>query len=175
MSMKLSRGMRPQDLAVLLKIVSLKGALWRTTDLATQLYISQSEISQALHRNSQADLLDESKRSVHKSSLMEFLTHGLKYVYPQKPGAIVRGMPTAHSAPPLSGLIRSDSSVYVWPAVDGIVRGESIEPLYPNLPKAAGADSSFYEMAALVDAIRVGRAREYEIAVAELKKRVYSQ
>jgi predicted transcriptional regulator len=173
--MRLSRGMRPQDLAVLLKIVSLKGALWRTTDLAVQLYISQSEISQALHRNSQADLLDDSKRSVHKASLMEFLTHGVKYVYPQKPGAIVRGMPTAHSAPPLSGLIRSGSGVYVWPAEDGIVRGESIEPLYPNLPKAARADRLFYEMAALVDAIRVGRAREYEIAVVELKKRVFSR
>jgi len=46
MIMKPLRGMRPQDIAILLKIVSLGRKAWKTADLATQLYISQSEISQ---------------------------------------------------------------------------------------------------------------------------------
>jgi len=173
--MKHSRGMRPQDIAVLLKIVGMKGAQWRTTDLAVQMAISQSEISQALHRNYEAGLLDDSKRGVHIVSLVEFLVHGVKYVYPQKPGSIMRGMPTAHSAPPLSRSIQSGSSVFVWPHEEGTVRGESIDPLYPNLPRAASLDRAFYELAALVDGIRVGKAREREIAVEELKRRILAQ
>ena len=83
--MKPLRGMRPQDIAILLKIVSLGKKAWKTTDLASRLYISQSEISQSLHRNWSAGLLDDSKRNVHKGSLVEFLIHVVKYVYPQKP------------------------------------------------------------------------------------------
>jgi len=173
--MKPLRGMRPQDIAILLKIVSLHKTPWKTTDLASQLYISQSEISQALHRNWSAGLLDDSKKSVHRKSLVEFLIHGVKYVYPQKPGPIVRGTPTAHSAPPLSKMIQSNSDVYVWPDEEGTVRGETIMPLYPNIPKAVKADRSFYELMALVDAIRVGKSRESKIAADELHKRIMVQ
>lgn len=173
--MKHPISMRPQDIAVLLKIVGMKGTPWRTTDLAVQMSISQSEISLALHRNCQAGFLDDSKRGVHRVSLMEFLTYGVKYVYPQRPGAMVRGIPTAHSAPPLSEMIQAGSSVFVWPHEDGTVRGETIDPLYPNLPRAALQDRAFYELTALVDAIRVGKAREREIAVDELRKRIIIQ
>jgi predicted transcriptional regulator len=173
--MKTSRGMRPQDIAVLLKIVCLDKSQWKTTDLATQLFISQSEVSQVLHRNWTAGLLDDSKRSVHRKSLVEFLIHGLKYVYPQKPGAMVRGIPTGHSAPPLSSVIQSGNEVYVWPDDEGTIRGEMIEPLYPTIPKAAKADHAFYELLALVDAIRVGKSREYKIAADELQKRILAQ
>ena len=173
--MKHSRGMRPQDLAILLKIISLNNRRWRTTDLAADLYMSQSEISQALTANWQAGLLDESRRVIHRKSLLEFLIHGVKYVYHQKPGPITRGIPTAHSAPPLSGLVNSGSDVYVWADVDGRVRGQTIEPLYPTLPKAAKADRGYYELLALVDAIRVGRTREYKLAAEELEKRILSQ
>jgi hypothetical protein len=39
---------------------------------------------------------------------MDFLKHGPKYVYPQQPEVIVRGIPTAHSAPPLNNTIVSE-------------------------------------------------------------------
>jgi predicted transcriptional regulator len=171
-SMKPSRGMRPQDLVVLLKIVSLKQRPWKTTDLAEQLSISQSEISQALTRNRTAGFLDDSKRGVHRHALLEFLIHGVRYVYPQKPGALVRGIPTAHSAPPLSTMIQANGSVYVWPDAEGNMRGEGIEPLYPTLPGAAKLDPELYELAALVDAIRVGKTRERDLAGRELNKRI---
>ncbi|MFH1230680.1 MAG: hypothetical protein V1709_04200 [Planctomycetota bacterium] len=158
-------GLRPQDLLVLLKIICLKNDRWRTTDLANELFMSQSEVSAALFRNRYAGLINDSKRVVYKESLLELLIHGVKFVFPQKPGAVVRGMPTAHSAPPLSELIHSKESVYVWRDDEGTVRGEEIEPLYPTVPKAARIDKSFYELVALVDAIRVGKTREYSLAV----------
>ncbi|HXX64213.1 MAG TPA: hypothetical protein VEO56_10480 [Bacteroidota bacterium] len=173
--MKSLRGMRPQDIAVLLKIISLNKTPWKTTDLASQLYISQSEVSQALHRNWSAGLIDDSKKSVHKRSLIEFLVHGVQYVYPEKPGPIVRGTPTAHSAPPLSKMIELNGNVYVWPDEEGTARGETIHPLYPSIPKAATVDPGFYELLALVDAIRVGRPREVKIAADELQKRILAQ
>lgn len=164
--------MRPHDVAILLKIVAINNHEWRTTDLANQLFISQSEISQSLFRNMNAGLIDSSKKKVHAKSLYEFIVYGVKYAFPQRPGAIVKGMPTAHSALPLSKLIRSSNTIYVWPDEEGSVRGEAIEPLYPTIPKAAKIDSVFYELMSLVDAIRVGKSREYEIAVQELEKRI---
>ena len=53
--------MRPHDVAILLKIVAINNHEWRTTDLANQLFISQSEISQSLFRNMNAGLIDSSK------------------------------------------------------------------------------------------------------------------
>ncbi len=52
------------------------------------------------------------------------------------------------------------------------VRGHSILPLYPSVPEAALKDEKLYELLALVDALRIGRAREKELAVVELKTRM---
>jgi hypothetical protein len=170
--MKKVVGLRPQDVLVLLKIIELNGTAWRTVDIAAQLFMSQSEISEALNRTWYAGLVDDSRRIAHIESVLEFLIHGVKYAFPQRPGAIVRGMPTAHSAPPLAKLIRSSSTVYVWPDNEGTARGETIEPLYPSVPKAATQDQQFYELVALVDALRVGKSREQTMAANELTKRV---
>ena len=45
-------------------------------------------------------------------------------------------------------------------------------PLYPSVPEAALKDEKLHELLALVDALRVGRAREKELAIRELKKRL---
>jgi len=46
--------------------------------------------------------------------------------------------------------------------------------LYKTVPKAALKDAKLYELLAIVDAIRDGKAREREIAVKELKARLGS-
>jgi hypothetical protein len=58
----------------------------------------------------------------------------------------------------------------VWPYGHGKLRGHSIVPLYPSVPEAATKDPKLHELLALVDALRVGKAREREIAICELKK-----
>ncbi|MDD2236941.1 MAG: hypothetical protein PHG65_07015, partial [Kiritimatiellae bacterium] len=62
---------------------------------------------------------------------------------------------------------------YVWPDVDGTVRGFELPPLYKSVPKAAKQDFLLYELLALVDALRIGRAREKSMAMKELKKRIF--
>jgi hypothetical protein len=59
-----------------------------------------------------------------KSALLEFLEHGLKYVFPQQPGAIVKGIVTAYSAPALTDEIQS-SELIVWPYFKGNVQIKS--------------------------------------------------
>jgi hypothetical protein len=48
----------------------------------------------------------------------------------------------------------------------------SVEPLYRTVPEAVAGDSELYELLALIDAIRVGRAREIKIAHDELSRRL---
>jgi len=169
--MKKHNGMRPHDIAVLLKIACKKETRWMMKDLSIELNISASEISESLNRSAIAGLIAKDKRRLMKLAILDFLEHGLRYVYPQQPGARVRGIPTAHSAAPLNREIVSNEP-YVWPYGEGTVRGESIEPLYPKLPEACLKDPQFYEYMALCDALRVGRARERNIAKEILKKKL---
>jgi predicted XRE-type DNA-binding protein len=163
--------MSPHDIVILLKIVSYGSQQWFQKPLAEALGISQSEISKSLNRSKYAGLLAPNGKTVMRMALMEFLQYGLRYVFPVQPGAVVRGVPTSHSAKPLSDEIQS-SETYVWPYSKGTVRGHSILPLYPSVPEAALKDEKLYELLALVDALRVGRARERALAVQELKKRL---
>lgn len=105
---------------------------------------------------------------------MELLQYGVRHVFPQKPGPVVRGVPTSHSAPPINKLIRSEED-YVWPSGKGMARGHSIIPLYPSVIDAVKVDSGLYELLAMTDTLRVGRAREKEIAIRELKARILSE
>lgn len=188
--MKKHSGMRPQDIPVLLKISAQYSRSWSehdhlgsvrvlpksgrdilNKDIAAQLRISPSEVTESLARSAFAGLYDPESKRVMSRALFEFLQYGLKYVFPQQPGALIRGVPTAHSAKPLSDLIQA-SEHYVWPSANGTVRGQAIEPLYPTIVQAIESDPLLYEMLALIDAIRVGKAREVKLAVDELRKRL---
>jgi hypothetical protein len=163
--------MSPHDIVILLKIASYGDEQWFQKPLAEDLVISQSEVSKSLNRSRYAGLIDPKGKKVMKLALLEFLQFGLRYVFPQKPGAVVRGIPTSHSATPLKNKIESTEH-YVWPYAKGTVRGHSIIPLYPSVPEAALKDAKLYELLALVDALRVGRAREKELAIVEIKTRL---
>lgn len=169
--MKKHNGMRPHDIVILLKIISYGHENWLMKDLGYDLYISLSEISESLNRSVLSGLISSNKKRIMKSSLLDFLVFGLKYVFPQKPGALVRGIKTSHSSLPLSNIILSEE-IYVWPYSEGNSRGFSIEPLHPNVPKACIKDPNLHELLSLVDAIRLGNKREFNIAVEELKKRI---
>jgi hypothetical protein len=170
--MKKHNGMRPQDVLVLLKIISMKNSNWLNIDVAKALKLSQSEVSEALNRCMIAKLIDGKKRSVHINSFKEFLIYGLKYVFPVVPGSIVRGIPTAHSASPISEHISTGVERYVWPYAKGNQRGQTIEPLYKTVPEIVQEDKVYYELLVITDTFRVGRAREIKIAIEELEKRI---
>jgi hypothetical protein len=84
-------------------------------------------------------------------------------------------MPTSYAASPLKEHFASGETKElppVWPDPEGKIRGYSLEPLFRSVPYAARRDPQLYELLALVDALREGRARERNFAAEELGKRV---
>jgi DNA-binding Lrp family transcriptional regulator len=165
--------LKPQDVVVVLKLASAAAQPWSYPKLALELGMSPSEVHAAVRRATQAGLLEAGTRAVNRHAVLEFLVHGVKYAFPAERGAVTRGMPTAHAAPPLRSRIRAGAEAPpVWADPEGTVRGESLTPLYRSVPGAARADAALYEWLALVDAIRAGRARERELAIEELRSRL---
>ena len=161
--------MRPQDIAVLLKIISKGKQEWQNKDLAYELFLSPSEISESLNRSRLAGLINFEKKEPHKQSLLEFIRYGLHYVFPVVPLGLTNGIVTAHSHPLLKKEFASEQK-YVWPKVGGKDFGSAIEPLYTDLVKAIENDEKFYSLLALTDVFRVGRAREINFAGQLLKE-----
>ena len=169
--------MRPQDIVVSVKL-ALSAPEPRPTyaGLAHQLQMSASEVHAAVKRAKAAKLLSDmdSTLRVDRRALLEFLIHGVKYAFPPDRGTMVRGIPTSYAAPPLNQeIVAPDSDPPpVWPDAEGTVRGLMFSPLSRNVPKAARQDPQLYEVLALVDAIRDGRARERQLAEKELTARL---
>jgi hypothetical protein len=84
-------------------------------------------------------------------------------------------MPTGYAALPLRELImQPDEPPPVWPDPEGQMRGFEFSPLYSSVPLACRIDPKLYELLALVDAIRDGRARERKIAIKGVESRFSS-
>ena len=110
---------------------------------------------------------------INVTGVVEFLVHGLKYVFPPRRGAMTRGIATSYAAAPLNGFIaRGEEPIPVWPFAEGKERGVEFEPLYRTVPFAALRDPALYELLAIADALREGRARERKIAEEQLRLRL---
>ncbi|WP_294771004.1 hypothetical protein [uncultured Rhodoferax sp.] len=105
----------------------------------------------------------------HAHNLAEFALHGAKYAFPAEKLPLAVGVPTSHSAPAFAGVFAPGSTDFVWPHPNGSVRGVGVEPLHPSVPFAAMQDAKLYEMLALFDALRVGKARERSMALERLR------
>jgi hypothetical protein len=167
--------MKPQDLLVALKLWVGRDRGWTYPLLAKSLGMSVSEAHGAVKRAVRAGLLPPGGLGVRPSGapLREFLIHGAKYVFPPIRGEMTRGLPTAHAAPPLKGLlVESSEPSPVWPHPSGGTRGPGLEPLFRSVPGAAQKDPALYEVLALFDALRTGRARERQMATRLLEERL---
>ncbi|WP_443693057.1 hypothetical protein ACRZ5O_07095 [Pseudomonas protegens] len=147
--------------------------------LQTSLGISKTEVAAALKRCQQIGLLrlDPSTQlpRVNSKALLGFIEHGLRYVFAVKPAEIVRGIPTGFSAPILQGKLMSGGElIHVWPDAYGTRKGQSITPLFKTVPGAVKKDPLLYEYLALIDAVRLGNAREANLANQLLREKIES-
>jgi hypothetical protein len=179
--------LKPQDVVLVLKLVAAGSAAWSFAKLGKGLLMSTSHAFGSAMRAQASNLLRISAapssppkgRGVlfepQRSNLKEFLIHGVKYAFPVQRGGPTRGIPTAEAAPPLNQYFPESFSLPpVWPSPNDderSTRGIEFSPLYKNVV-AASRDPKLYELLALVDAIREGRAREREIAIRELIARI---
>ena len=168
--------LKPQDVVVLLKLVAIGDRSWTYSELAKELGMSSSEVHAAISRAQTARLYADVLHSVMHPNLLEFLNHGVRYVFPAELGAPVRGIPTGHAAPPLNNHIVADEPLPpVWETAAGRVEGVSVSPLYRSVPDAALRDPALYQLLACVDALRIGRVRERQAATDELRLRIMGQ
>lgn len=167
--------LRPQDVVVLAKLVCYDGRRPPIAQIGLELSLSPSQVHAALKRliASRLILSEGAGERPHLASAEEFLLHGVKYAFPARRGEPTRGVATSYAAPPLNRRIAAGSELPpVWAYAEGKQRGISLEPLYKTVPVAALRDPQLYELLALVDALRDGRARERNVAARELVARL---
>lgn len=162
--------LKPQDVLIALKHVA-QPRPWKQRDLGFELGMSVSEINHGLRRLIASRLFNEREARVIRPTLLEFITHGLPYVFPAQLELPTVGVPTAFSARPLADWLVGSDVVAVWESEKANVRGRRVQPLWKNAPDAALRDPVLHEYLALVDALRVGRARDRTLARDELAKR----
>lgn len=102
--------LKPQDVVVLCKLVSLEAPQVPIHRLAAELKMSPSEVHHAIHRGVEARLVEvvehrtlAHEKRVNRAALLELCLTGLKYVFPVQPLSHARGMPTGWAAPMLHG------------------------------------------------------------------------
>lgn len=167
--------LKPQDLAVALKLLLLKDENLSYAALAKAMRLSPYEAHAAVQRLTAARLVVGSGKgnALARGALREFLLHGARYAFPPVIGEPTIGIPTAHGAAPLSArLSAAGDPPPVWPHPQGRVRGTALLPLYPKLPEAALEAPELRELLALFDALRIGRARERKLAIELLEERL---
>lgn len=160
--------LKPQDLLVLLKVAAHPPQRWTYAALGEALAMSASEAHASVKRAVASGLAVAPARgewSPVRPNLLEFMVHGVRYIWPATPGPVKRGVPTAFGAEPLaSHLAVAPGEAPVWAHPTGSAKGPTLSPLYRTAPQAALADPALHRLLALLDALRVGRARERNLA-----------
>lgn len=160
--------LKPQDLLVLLKVAAHPPQRWTYAALGEVLAMSASETHASVKRAVASGLAVAPSRgewSPVRPHLLEFVLHGARYIWPATAGPIKRGVPTAFGAEPLaSQLAVAPGEAPVWAHPEGRAKGPTLSPIYRTAPQAALADPALHRLLALLDALRIGRARERTLA-----------
>ncbi len=167
--------LKPHDIFVVLKILSLRREKWIYAGLSESLLMSPSESNAAVKRAIQCGLMRpalgaESNPQPIAAAILEFLIHGIRYAFPAQVGGLTRGVVTGFATPGLENVIAEDGSpVAVWPWAQGTYRGYSLAPLFRRAPEAVQGAPRFHLYLALVDVLRQSSPRGREAAASRLQ------
>ncbi|MBC5765223.1 MarR family transcriptional regulator [Ramlibacter albus] len=160
--------LKPQDLLVLLKVAAHPPQRWTYAALGEALAMSASETHASVKRAVASGLAVAPGRgewSPVRPNLLEFIIHGVRYIWPAAQGPVKRGVPTSFGVEPLAAkLAAAPGEAPVWAHPAGRAKGPTLSPLYRTAPDAALADPALHRLLALIDALRTGRARERTLA-----------
>jgi AraC-like DNA-binding protein len=157
--------LKPQDVMIMLKIVTMHQREWKYSEVALELGMSPSEVHSGVKRLKRCNLLSElrmdmggAEQKLHLpdiDALKEFMQHGIMYVFPAVYGKPAKGLPTSYGVEHLfEGYGFTGGFIPVWELEVGEYVGASVKPLYTSAPKAAMNDFQLYELLALTDAMR---------------------
>ncbi|WP_225784794.1 hypothetical protein [Xenophilus sp. Marseille-Q4582] len=160
--------LKPQDLLVLLKVAAHPPQRWTYAALGEALAMSASEVHACVRRAVASGLAVAPARgewSPVRPNLLEFMLHGVRYIWPATQGPAKRGVPTSFGVEPLAGKVTvAPGEAPVWAHPAGPAKGPTLSPLYRTAPQAALTDPALHRLLALLDALRTGRARERALA-----------
>lgn len=154
--------MKPQDVVIALLLARREAGPARNIPALSQaLGMSTSVVHHSLGRLVQARLVRPRSHDPVVQHLLEFLEHGLRFVFPAELGRVTRGVPTASSAPPLDEVFMHGEAEneFVWPSATGEMRGTSLQPLHPGVVEASRRDPDLYQLLAVADGLRVDDTR----------------
>jgi hypothetical protein len=152
--------LRPHDVCVLLQFAIRPVMTFR--ELGKLVGVSLGEAHNATKRLAIARLVSAGGGQVNEKASLEFLVYGVPYAFPGELGPETRGVPTAHSGPPLRDQLPGE--LVVWPSGIGEVRGLSLVPLCRGAPQTSVSNPELYDWLTVVDALRIGRARDRRLA-----------
>jgi hypothetical protein len=159
------------DVLVLVWLLAHPGS-WTFRSLARDMEMDVAALHRRLGRLKSAKLVD-SERQLNRTNVEEFLLHAVPYVIPGDLGAEGRGIPTAWGVEPLRSALAGSGPSPVWPSPHGTSRGPVLEPVSEAAVDLVSDDPEMSQWLGLVDAIRVGRARERKLASSELRRRIW--
>lgn len=149
--------LRGQDILVLARLFDDVEGL-TLQNIAESLTLDVASVHRSIRRLEEVQLAFG--RAVAVAQADEFLSHGLRYVFPARFKGESRGIETAWAAAPLRDVLApSNAPPPVWAYPAGNVRGIALEPLHPAAPAAAILDPRLHERFALIDALRLPDAR----------------
>ena len=159
--------LRAHDVCVALQLVLTPRFSYR--ELAKSVGVSLGEAHNSVKRLELARLFTSHQSMANVPALLELLVSGVPYVFPGELGPEIQGVPTAHSGPVLSDVLAGVDSV-VWPSADGEARGLALVPLCWEAPRMIHSNPILYRWLTVVDALRIGRARDRRIARDALRR-----
>ncbi len=106
-----------------------KSSLREVPHLVSRVLTANTSIKRSLASGIAIKDRNTKRPNPNRRNLRDFITYGLKFVFPAKPGAMQRGVPTAFAAPVLKESLHSAGSlIHVWPYARGREMGPSSYP-----------------------------------------------
>jgi hypothetical protein len=168
--------LKPQDILLACKVFGIGTEEWPLRRLAGSISISLGEAHASVGRCREAGILaaPRGRLSVVRKGLFRLVSVSAPQVYYAVRGRVDAGVPTSIHAEPLAGVFGvSDGAIpLVWPCDLGTVRGETLVPLYPTVPRAIRHDPSLHRLLALIDVVRAGGPAERRLATDLLERMI---
>jgi hypothetical protein len=143
---------------------------WTFAQVSEVMGISSSQVHLAWGRLVNSDLADREYKRPLRKNLLEFLCHGVKYSFPATQRGIGKGMVTGLSHPIVKRKLRASTDIqYVWESPKGKEKGVIVDPIHKSAVNVAQASTLAYQIFATLDSIRLGKARERQIATDIMK------
>lgn len=165
--------LKGRDIVLLAKL-SIDGRPWTIQALADELGLPPAGVQRSLVRLEQTGVYFPRRKTVALTLARELIVVAVKFLFPPRFLGEGVGVPTAWSAEPLRGKLISSSAAidYVWADSSGTMSGIVLEPLDPRVPEIVSSDPRLGEVLALVDALRIGGARDREVAAELISERM---